>query len=98
MITMSRMKNKNLDELEEAIDRLFEALKDQEPGTEDYAKMAALLDQLYKLKEIDSKSRLSRDVIATIGANLAGVILILSYEHGRVVTSKALTFVPKLFR
>lgn len=98
MITMPRKENKNLEALEEAIDRLFLALQDQKPGTEDYAQMANQLEQLYKLKEIDSKRRLSPDVMATIGANLAGVILILTYEHGRVVTSKALAFVPKLFR
>jgi hypothetical protein len=56
------------------------------------------LERLYKLKAIDARKPVSRDTMANIAATLAGIFMILTYEHGRVVTSKALGFVPKLFR
>lgn len=98
MITQPAKENTNLENLEKTIDELMLKMKNYEPTTPEYVQMADQLEKLYKLKEIDSKKRVSPDVLANICASLAGIFMILTYEHGRVVTSKALNFVPKLFR
>lgn len=63
--------------------------------TEEYANKVETLSKLYKLKETDSKSRISPDTVAIVAGNLAGIVLILGYERAHVVTSKALGFVLK---
>ena len=50
-----------------------------------------------KQKEVDNiRLGLSMDTWAVIGANLAGIVVILGYERVNIVTSKALGFVSKL--
>lgn len=88
----------NLIKLEEAIDMLLLAMETQDKTSEEYAKMVDQLEKLYKLKEIDSPKGVSNDTLAAILGNLAGIFAILSYEHGRIITSKALGFVMKAVR
>ncbi len=58
------------------------------------------IDQYIKLLTIESANRQGRrvspDTLAMIGANLAGIIMILGHERANVVASKALGFVSKL--
>lgn len=61
----------------------------------DFAKTTEQLDSLYKIKAQNKPDRVSKDTLLTVIANLAGIGLILSYEHAHVVTSKALSFVMK---
>lgn len=82
--------------LEKAIDGVFKEMSYLESSTEEYAKMVDQLSKLYLLKEIDSKKRVSPDTMATVAANLIGIILIVGHERVHVVTSKALNFVMKL--
>lgn len=44
------------------------------------------------------KKRVSPETLAIIGGNIAGIVLILGYEHVHVVTSKALGFVMRSSR
>lgn len=82
--------------LENTLTHLFDSLDEAEPDSEEYAKIADQVVKLYKLKEIDAPKRVSPDTWALIGANLAGIILILGHERINVITSKALSFVSKL--
>lgn len=81
--------------LESVIDALRAQILNTRIGTEDYDKMVTQLSTLYKLKEFDSKKHVSMDTKAMVIGNLAGILLILGYEHVHVVTSKALSFVLK---
>lgn len=65
--------------------------------TADSPEFAKMVDQLVTLqKALPAKeSRLKLDTLVTVGANLAGIILILGFEKANVVTSKALSFVMK---
>lgn len=84
-------------DLETEIARLFVILKDNEPGTTRYDEVSDQIAKLYKLKEVDSKSAVSKDVMVGAATNLAGILLILSYEQAHVITSKAaLGFVKKI--
>lgn len=90
--------NRETSELEKAIDRLHSDMANVEGDSDDYAKMADNLSKLYKLREHDARKRVSPDTLALICANLAGIVIIVGYEHAHPVTSKALGFVAKAIR
>ena len=81
-------------ELDIVIDELVIELNKTDKGTPEYA---AMVDQLVKLSNARQNTRttVSPDVLATIAGNLAGILLIVGYEHSHVITSKALSFVGK---
>lgn len=81
--------------LQKAIDNV---LREMDGVTADSSEYAAMVDQLTKLYAIQDRNpnRVSADTLATIGANLAGILLIINHERMHVVTTKALGFVSKL--
>lgn len=82
--------------LDEALDEVFAELKATTADTPEYAKAVKQLTKLYKLKEIDSKKRVSPDTLALIAANLGGIAIIVGYERANIMTSKALGFIRQL--
>lgn len=70
------------------------------------AEAAKVLAEAEKIKaearELESKNdhpwRPSPEVIMSVAGSLAGIIAILSYEKANVLTSKAVTFIPKIMR
>jgi len=86
--------------LDVAIARVFEHLANVSPETKDYADTVDQLNKLYKLREVDHKidasKSVSKDTLAIVGANLAGIVLIIGHERINVIASKALGFVMKL--
>lgn len=60
-----------------------------EPGSEEYAKLLASVERLHKIKAEERKDRVSRDTLAIVAGNLLGIFLIVAYEKGHVLTSKA---------
>jgi hypothetical protein len=83
--------------LEDAIERLLAEMNSTDPISDEYGKLVERLDKLHKMKvsEKDPRSRVSADAILTVGANLAGIVLILGFERAHIITSKALGFVLK---
>lgn len=82
--------------LEKEIDHLLGTLKDHEPHTEEYNAVSDQIVKLQKLQlEINSKRHVSPDTLAGAATNLAGILLILNFEHAHVMTSKAIGFVWK---
>lgn len=85
-------------DLENEIARLFKILKECVPGTARYNEVSDQIAKLYKLKEVDSKSGVSKDAMVGAATNLAGILLVLHYEQLHVITSKAaLGMVKKIF-
>lgn len=82
--------------LDSAIRDIFAQMAYQAPDSDEYAKMVSQVSTLYSLKEINKPKRVSPDTLATIAANLAGIMMIIGHERIHVVTSKALNFIPKL--
>jgi len=83
--------------LDELIDSVYADLAGFTSDDEEFDKMTTQLQKLLKLRaELTPQTRVSPDVLAGVVANLAGIVLILGYEHAHVVTSKALSFVAKL--
>lgn len=98
MLQNWKLKKAEPSDLETEIARLFKILKECVPGTARYDEVSDQIAKLYKLKEIDSKKRVSPDAMVGAATNLAGILLILNYEHAHVMTSKALSFVWKAVR
>lgn len=82
---------------QELIDSLNSHMFGIEPDSPEYDKCLGQRERLHKIlaQESDGK-KVSPDTVAIIIANLAGIALILNYEHIHVVTSKALSFITKL--
>jgi hypothetical protein len=81
--------------LDETIDAALSELKDLKTTDPDYQVTLDRVKELSKLKEQNSPKRVSPDTAALIAGNLAGIVLIISYEHVHVIASKALGFVLK---
>jgi hypothetical protein len=81
-------------QLDAEIMKLLEEMKEESKTSDEYVKM---VDQLKKLYELRNSSRISNETWATIGANLAGIVIILSHERAHVIATKSLSLVKKLF-
>lgn len=92
----TRNSNREKTGLEKSIDRLHDDMAGENPETEKYATMADNLTKLYKLREYDTRPRVSPDTLAIVTANLLGIAMIVGHERAHVVTSTAKNFVMKL--
>ncbi len=83
--------------LNDAIDQaLLELMRDHSPHTPEYSQAVDQIQKLHKLKEAEKPSSLSSDTLALCVTNLVGIVLIIRHEQLNVITSKALSFVPKV--
>lgn len=83
--------------LDEVITQTLTALKNLTPGTDEYTKGVDQLTKLYAARDsLKEKPRWSLDALVPAFVNLLGIGMILGHERAHVVTSKALSFVPKL--
>ena len=78
--------------LETAIDTALSELASFDAHSEEYSTIVDQIAKLHELKEAEKPSRVSRDVLITVGGNLLAVAFIVGYERSNVVTSKALAF------
>lgn len=90
MFTKLRKKSK----LDLEIDVTFHELRLMN-RTERYETILARLERLYKMKEAETSHRVSPDTWALIGANLLGIVIIITHEYTNPVTTKALQFAIK---
>lgn len=65
---------------------------DGDSRSEDYTLMVKNLKTLLEAKALEKDSGVSADILAGIGANLLGILLVLNYERLYPVTSKAFSF------
>lgn len=82
--------------LDQTIAELERDMQGHDGDSEEYATCLNRLERLYKLKEKHSKKRISPETWLMVGANLAGIIIIVAYEHGHALTSRAINQVGKL--
>jgi hypothetical protein len=91
------MFKKREDPIEAAIDneimQLLVLAREEEGYSDDYK---SIISQITKLKEIRTTDRISKETWATIGANLAGIAVILSHERTHIIASKAFGLVKKI--
>jgi hypothetical protein len=88
-------KTKEPTDLEKLIKRLTDYIESMEASDGDYTNA---VDQLVKLKKIhaeETRKPLSRDALLAAGVNIAGILIIVGFEHSHAMTSKAVNFVFK---
>lgn len=81
--------------LDEAIEEALRELKGHDAHSEEYAKIVDQLTALHAMKSNEKTDRVSKDTLAMVVGNLAGIIVIVGHERAHVVTSKALNFIGK---
>jgi hypothetical protein len=82
--------------LDDVIDTAIRELSNHEIHTKEYATALERLTELYALKSQEKTDRISKDTLALVLGNLAGILMIVKHEELNVVTSKALSFVGKI--
>lgn len=82
-------------ELEHRMDMAREELALRTQETNSKCEQISIETELKKA-EAEKPDRVSKDTLAIIGANIAGIVLILGHERLNVITSKALGFVSRL--
>jgi hypothetical protein len=86
-------------ELDETITSVISEISGLEAGTEQYTAAAGSLKVLIEARAVDkatAKPKISPDAIMTVAGNLLGIGLILGFEKANVITTKSLSFVPKV--
>lgn len=73
----------------------FDELRNATKDDEEYEKTLARLERLYKIKELEKSNRVSADTWALIGANLLGIVIVITHEYTNPITTKALNFAIK---
>jgi hypothetical protein len=81
--------------LKVVIDELLDSLKDKDPTTPEYSVVADQIQKLYKLQEVDSSQRVSKETWALIAANLAGIVIVVGHERFHAITTKAFGMVRR---
>jgi hypothetical protein len=87
-------------DLDETITNLTNGIAGLDDGSAEQAAAVSALKTLWELRAADKKSierdTLSVDMAASIAASLLGIVAILAFEKSNVITSKSLSFVPKI--
>lgn len=77
--------------LDDVIASAIQELKGHDADSEGYAKIVEQLVLLNSLKSDEKTDRVSKDTLALVLGNLAGIVVIVGHERAHVVTSKALS-------
>lgn len=75
------------------ISRLVLELKDNQVESDEYGAILDHLGKLQKIRQEEKPDPIHTDTIATIAANLIGILMILQHENLNIITSKALSLV-----
>jgi hypothetical protein len=86
--------------LDEPIDNLTHSLAGLDEGDEKHTHAVESLKTLMELRNADKsenrKLPVSPEVMTAAGAHILGILLILGFEQKHVLTSKAMSFIPKI--
>jgi uncharacterized Rossmann fold enzyme len=82
--------DKELTGLELVYDEAVRDLLFKQVGSEEYAKTLEHIVKIHGLLREEKPTRVSRDTLAVIGANLLGILMIIKHENVNVVTSRAM--------
>lgn len=83
-------------QLDHAIEQLELDLQMTDGDSKEYGKKVKHLDQLYVIRTKNVAKGIDPNTVLICLANLAGILVIVGYEHGHVVASKAVGFAGKL--
>jgi hypothetical protein len=92
---MLKFKTSEPNDLQKEIARLFKKLSNTPEDSDEYNRVSDQLAKLYKLQEVDSKQKVSKDQVVAALSSLAGILIVISYEHTHVIATKAFSLVKK---
>jgi nitrate/nitrite-specific signal transduction histidine kinase len=81
--------------LDKEITRVTRELDNHIVSSEEYVSLVDQLIRLHKLRNEEKSASVSQDTLVLAGTNLLGILMIISYEHKHVITSKALPMIQK---
>ena len=82
--------------LDAEMNRVLDQMDHTDPNSEEYSELMSHLERLSKLRTHERPQRVSRDTLVTAGAGLLSVLVIVGYEFGHAVTTKAFGVMPKV--
>ena len=93
---MRKYKNDKRNPITKEVDELIQLMSMTDRGSEEYKKLATNLEVLMKAKSLyKDPARIDANTLAIVLGNLLGIAIIVGYEEGHIITSKALGFVLK---
>lgn len=96
----NRDKNVEDTDLQKAITALISQLDDRDGSTEEYTTMVSNVKVLVEARQLeeatDKPNRPSADTMLSVGGSVLGILMILGFEKANVITSKGLSFIPKI--
>jgi hypothetical protein len=78
------------------VEALIIELDDHEATSEKYGTIVERLTKLHKIQEERKPERVSPNTVATVAANLLGIVMIIRHEQLNFITSKALNFIMRV--
>lgn len=81
--------------LDGPIERVLQEMEVYGPDSPEYPELLTRLEKLLELKAKNQPPRVTPDQMAMVLGNIAGILIIVSYEHAHVVVSKALGLLVK---
>ena len=88
-------RRKGPDTLDVTIDALLADMQSVNPDQQQYKDMMSQLERLYKLKAENRRMRVSPDTLAIVIGNLVGILIIVGYERGHTITTRARDYIQK---
>lgn len=72
--------------------QLVTQMLENDVDSEEYKQAFDYLNKLAVIEAANARSRVSPDTMAVVAANLLGILIIVGYEHGHVIGTRALSF------
>lgn len=82
-------------QLDDAITSAVLNLTNHYPATPEYAAIVKQITKLNAVRTTTKPDRFSKDTLALVAGNLAGILVIVGHERAHIVTSKAIQFIGK---
>ena len=93
---MSKDKKKKKGSIKAAERQVLDAMQELDPKSDEYGKLAQRLKLIEEARKESGSTKVSKDTIAKGAITLASTGLLLAFEHNNPITSKLLSFIPKV--
>lgn len=77
-------------DVEKKFDEQLKLRLEEAESLEDISEALSIME---RQRELGNKRRISPDTIAIVAGNLIGIVIILGFERGHIITTKALGFI-----
>jgi hypothetical protein len=78
--------------LESEIDRIHALMLNEDPKSEEYQTLLNTFERLLKLQDESRTSAINPNTLLVVGGNVVCVLIVVGYERGHIVASRALQF------